>query len=322
MKIKSLLNWKLLLIVTIILVILSQLNRAKAQISPPEIVRVSVLHTDCNPSSLPLLVGLSRGFFENEGLTIKTINQKLDNAEEQKYDQDTDVILLGRAEQYYLEATQPGSFLIFAANFLTKSQPNYAILVRKDSPIKSLADLSGKTVGLEQYSGRAKFVLMKIILQKNNIDPATVSLKLFSVAEVDKDKLDALYIREPELSRILNTGNYQILVNEPVGRYVMDPWPMSFASFSQKFATQRPAAATQVVTAWNNAIGFIRANPNEAEKLLQQCAKSKYGSELNIGQLSHWKRAEINQDIIQKQMDLYYQTGLIPNQISVSKLLY
>jgi len=280
-------------------------------------VRICLQQVKCNPGNLPLYVAIENGYFEKENIHIQINLSYIDDNVT-----NFDVILLGR-NVLYSWPDQPGVLFAFTANYFDESNPTYAIIVQKDSEIKSLDQLKFKKIGLESGSGGARLVLMRIILERNGLDPNDSEINFFSsIEELENGTIDALYIREPEKSLALSKGNFEILVDEPVGRFVWTPWPMSYSAFSSEFLKERPNEAKKLVTVWDNAIDFIRKNPDEAGKLLEKCAQEEYGIGLKISQFKQWKLGEMDRTFIQKQIDLYHEKGILGDDIDVDDILY
>lgn len=319
-------RYALTLLIVIVIVFVGYFFVSQQPINSSNVVtlRVGLALSACSPSELPFLVAKEKGYFQTEGFNVLVSKEKMEFGDADSLTRSFDIIIVGRARQYYMEATDPGKFKVFTVNYLDSTHPNYAILMRKDAVISSLGQLEDKIIGVDVHSGRARFVLMRKILEKNGLDPARVQLRDASVEELISGQVDALYIREPELSLALHKGDIKILVDEPIAKYIMNPWPMSFSSFSNKFLQQKPEAARNVIRVFDRAIDFIRENPENVIGFLRSCMQENYGTSTDVRQLAHWKLEETQGvlETIQTQIDLYYQTGLIPNKIEASEILF
>lgn len=315
-------NRQAILLVLLVFIGSIFLFKDKLNLQKPETVRVGLLLSDCNPNYLPFLVASKQGFLDKEGVKFTTPMAKGDYANASSLASKFDIIILGRAQQYTMTASYPGEFSAFLINYLETSKPNYAILVKKESSLTSITQLKGKIIGLENNSGKARNVLIKAILKKNGIDPESISIKDASILDLEDGKVDALYIREPQLSLALSKGTSRILVNEPVANYVMNPWPMSFSSLSKKFLTEKPALAKSAISSFEQATELIRNNPQKAGEILTECMQEKYGVKANVKQVNHWRVDEADRTLLQRQMDFYYENSLIPKRINVNDVLY
>ena len=71
-----------------------------------------------------------------------------------------------------LEAQYPGRVRVVLHSKMTDDQPFDGLLVKKDSPVQSLADLKGRKVGV--FPGTTALNLMKAFLKKKGIEPEGV----------------------------------------------------------------------------------------------------------------------------------------------------
>lgn len=294
-------------------------------------VRVGIVHpSECNPSTLPLLVAQKRGILQQEGVEIQTSlytgypvkTPKMRDPTDQfdVLENRFDVLEIGRGHYYVRESWSPGKFKVFSASYLDLENPSYAILVSKTSMFSNLSQLKGRKIGTNEKSGYLRKVFVEKILAKNGIDPLSVEVMDSSTEALEKGEIDALLLREPELSLALASNTIRVLVDEPIGRFIMSPWPMGFGAVSTRFSLQNPELTKKIVSSWQKAVDFIRKNPEEAGRLLTECAKEKYDAPVAIRPLSHWSLNEIDKSVLQKQIDLYYEVKHISNHIKVDDI--
>ncbi len=297
-------------------------QRAQAEASR-EPVRVGLLASKLTSSYMPFYVAMEKGYFKDAGIQIETPPTNIEFGSAKDYEESFDVCVMGRVQQYIIEGTIPGYFSVFAEDHLSQSHPNYAILVRKDSKVKSLAELEGKTIGLEEHAGhaRARVVLMSLILKDLKLDPKKFEMKNCPIESLENGEVEALYIREPELSIAMSRGKSEVLIDEPVVRHIMGPWPMSFASLTTKFLKKDPETSAKIISCWNKAIDYIRAHPEESQKLFDRYTEQALGMKLQVKQLDHWKLDEIDRSIVQRQINLYYDHGVLPQRISPDAII-
>lgn len=154
-----------------------------------------------------------------------------------------------------------------------------ALVVRSDAGITDIKALSGKRVGVPQTGGTQDISLRHALQQAQlastdkggtvNVLPNAPAdtLTLF----VKKD-LDAAWVPEPWVSRLVKEGNGRILNDE------RDLWPSKqFATtvviVRKKFLDEHPDLVQKFLTAHVEAAEFIKAHPEEAAQVIGERIK-------------------------------------------------
>ncbi len=155
---------------------------------------------------------------------------------------------------FVLSSKAPGSIKFIA----TLGQSSHALLVPEDSPIKALADLQGKKIGLSVNS--ESHLDLVLSLKEAGIDPKTaaelVNLQPNELpAALEKGLVDAVLIRQPQVLRL----------EEKLGARVIQSWPFRFTSIVRtEFLTEHPDAVKNYIEALKDAVLFIATNPDQA----------------------------------------------------------
>lgn len=212
-----------------------------------------------------LLVGQEFGLFEAAGITLDLVKIPSANKIYQAY-------LAGQLDMTGLTATEivlrgygkdPGSFVCPLMVELNGSAVQDHLLVLKDSPIRSLADLAGKKVG--SHPGTTVPNILRALLRKNGVDPATVDIQELKpelqVEAVLSGAVDAIICMEPTGAQLLGTGKTRVLYDHPFGA-VESAFPASFTVLGQEFIRRDPAAAQRL-------IGAIRASVQRYYQLVE-----------------------------------------------------
>lgn len=287
-------------------------------------IRVGLYNTACKPDNLPYIVAKDKGYFE--GIDISETFSDYQNKPEfydENLDKNFDFLVAGRAEVYYLESILPGKWNAFTGVIDTKDQSSYAVITKKEFTGTGLGSLKGKTIGLMGSSGKARTVLMNLILEKQGLDPKDFIMKDASVEDLESGKVDALYLREPQLAIALSQDKYKVLVDNPVTANIMSPWPMGFSAVSSDFSKENPELTSKAISAWYRGIDFIRSNPKEAEEYQAKCLEKNYQiKDRTVRPAEYWKAEDFDKSVIQKQIDLYLKKGLISNQIKAEDIIY
>jgi NitT/TauT family transport system substrate-binding protein len=224
-------------------------------------------------SGLPLYTALERGFFKDAGLNVEGV--KFASAQ-----QVAEAMIAGRvhgsangtasAVLGLAEITSPNLFKIICSNPSNHKLVLDQIVVPKDSPIKSIAELKGKRVG--SGPGIQNVTLTKIILEKNGIpDAKVIELPIGQhVPALAADQLDAVYTLEPTGTAGRLKGLTRVLESGVISKYVLGsadaPWFGGSASVTTTFLKDRPADAKKYIAAYARAVDFVRKNPAEVRK--------------------------------------------------------
>jgi len=224
-------------------------------------------------SGLPLYTALERGFFKEAGLNVEGV--KFASAQ-----QVAEAMIAGRvhgsangtasAVLGLAEITSPNLFKIICSNPSNHKLVLDQIVVPKDSPIKSIAELKGKRVG--SGPGIQNVTLTKIILEKNGIpDAKVIELPIGQhVPALAADQLDAVYTLEPTGTAGRLKGLTRVLESGVISKYVLGaadaPWFGGSASVTTTFLKERPADAKKYIAAYARAVDFVRKNPAEVRK--------------------------------------------------------
>jgi NitT/TauT family transport system substrate-binding protein len=149
-----------------------------------------------------------------------------------------------------------------------------ALVVRSDSGIADIKGLAGKRVAVPQTGGTQDISLRHSLqtaglasTDKNGTvtilpTPNPDTLTLFQKKEVD-----AAWVPEPWVARLVKEGNGKILTDE------RDLWPnKSFASTvvvaRRQFLKDHPDLVSKFLEAHVQAVEWIRQNPDEARKVM------------------------------------------------------
>jgi NitT/TauT family transport system substrate-binding protein len=250
-------------------------STTKAALGKPETGKKVIIGYWPIAAGLPLYLALEKGYFKEVGLDVQ--GNKAAGAQ-----QVVEGLIAGRVQGSANgtgsgnlalgEILQPGLFKIIASNPSNAKNVLDQILVAKDSPIKTIADLKGKKVA--SGPGPQNQALAKGILEKNGIEnPQVTQLELKQhVAAIESGQIDAAYTLEPTgtigelkgITRTLETG--------VIAKYILGdpnaPWFGGSATLSTQFIKESPETAKKYIEVYRRAIKSIRDNPEEVRQYL------------------------------------------------------
>lgn len=153
-----------------------------------------------------------------------------------------------------LSAKAPGTIKFVA----TLGQSSHSLLVPKDSPAKTLADLKGKKIGVSV--GSESHLDLVVALKDAKLDPkADVELVNLQPNELpsalEKGLVDAALIRQPQVVRL----------EQSLGAKKVQTWPFRFTSIVRTdYLNSNPDAVKRYVEALKDAVLFIATNPDQS----------------------------------------------------------
>ncbi len=226
-------------------------------------------------SGLPLYLGVEKGYFKEAGLDVEAV--KFASAQ-----QVAEGIIAGRLQGSgngtasgalgLAEIAQPGLFKIVASNPSNAEYVLEQIIVKKDSPIKSIEDLKDKKVASgpgAQNKAIAEGILEKIGVAQPNVMQLEIKQH---IAALEAGQIDAAYTLEPTGTVGTLKGITRILENGVVAKYILGdakaPWFGGSATLTTKFIEQYPKTAKTYMEAYRRAIADIRKDPDEARKYM------------------------------------------------------
>lgn len=192
-----------------------------------------------------------------------------------------------------------------------------ALIVKKDSDIKTIQDIKGKRVALNKGSN-VHYLLLKL-LEANNLKFSDIEVVYLPPADAraafERGAVDAWVIWDPFLSAAEHQLNARTIVN---GENLVNNYQFYLAD--RKFAESHPQVIKAVVNELNLTTQWVSTHQDEAVKLLE--AQTGLGADVlktSISRLGD-KITEVTPAVIaeqQKVADAFYQEKLIPNKLNI-----
>jgi sulfonate transport system substrate-binding protein len=150
------------------------------------------------------------------------------------------------------------------------SRPEWtALVVRKDSPVRSVADLKGKKVAATKGTDPYLFLLRS--LQRAGLKRSDIEHVALQHADgrtaLEQGRVDAWAGLDPHMAASeLEGGARLVYRNVAFNTY-------GFLNVREQFLAQRPEEVTRVLAAYERARKWIIANPSAAARILSEEAK-------------------------------------------------
>lgn len=217
-------------------------------------------------------------------------------------------------------AQAAGASLTYIAG-IAPNPAGQAILVPKDSPIKTVTDLKAKKVGFQKGSS-AHYLLLQILekfgLKYSDIQPVSLPPADARAALV-KGSLDAWVIWDPFYAAAQRSINARVLIdgtgiNKQGGYYLA----------SRKFATNNPETIKAILEEIKNLESWSDKHRDEVAATLSPVLGIDLETMKTATQRKIFGVVPIDENLIalqQKVADKFYELKLIPKQINVREAM-
>jgi NitT/TauT family transport system substrate-binding protein len=270
----------------------------------------------------PLYLGIDKGFFEEEQLTIEpqlaeggaAITPAVMSGDFQIGFSNTISLLIAASQDLPVEIITQG---VLAG---TSEEEAWAdLLVLKDGPIKEPADLEGKTIAVNTLENICE-VTIKASLEKDGV--AVDTLKFAEVpfpdmnAALEAGRVDAACVVEPFVSQGKAGAARGI---NPF--YVRTAPDLTVATYftSKQYAEDNPDVIERFVKAMNKSLTYASEHPDEVRQILLDYTEIPPEAAEAI-KLPIW-RPDLNEPTIELLSELSLKYGLIEEEPDLDELI-
>ncbi len=268
-------------------------------------------------------VALTQKLFEKHGVTVEGTTFQSTN-------QMLQAIALGQIDATpagsievgaRMEQEEPDIMRIYLTLVFHKENAFFSVLVPKDSPIKSLADLKGKKVGtLPGSTASAWFkVCVKSFFDPNEVEMLQVSPRL-QLQALSAGEVDALYTVDPIVTMAQVRGIAEVMVKGPENDYILNPMATGAGLISKSFMDKKPETARRFIAAMYDAIDFMRSNETQTRQIIAAETKLDVAVADKMDLIGYWKLDETDYDIVQKYLDFLLGSGILDKRIDAKSL--
>jgi NitT/TauT family transport system substrate-binding protein len=269
-----------------------------------------------------IYVGMEKGYFAEEGIEIK-LEQLASGAQilEAVGVGSVDVGLSSYVPLVLANAGGVPLQAITGGPVEDKAHPEHAILVKKDSALKTVADLAGKTVAL---NGRRNIdhMILQELLEKNGLkeDQIRITEIPFPRMEtvLDAGEVDAACVIEPFVTRAVEHGNMRVLTRNFVAVY--DRIPISCYVARTDWISKHPDVLRKFRIGFKKATKLCLENPEETKPIIAKYAKLTDDEIHKVGLPTF--AAETNAGDLQELIDRMLKRGLIKQTMNARDLVY
>jgi NitT/TauT family transport system substrate-binding protein len=268
----------------------------------------------------PLYLGVQKGFFTAQKLKIEPqlaaggaaiVPAVVSNSNQFGFSNNVSLII-AKSKGVPLRVTTPGVAI---------SPKNDAcmVVVPKDSPIRAVKDLSGKTVSVNTLNNIGD-VTIRAALDKAGVGSTSVKFTEMGFPDMptalESDRIDAAWACEPFVTTLTERGARPVLKN-----YSETDPNLSVASYftSENYAKSNADVVSRFDKAVRQSLEYARTHPEEIRAILPQYAKMdpKLAAKVN---LTEWPPT-FNRASIETLVRLTQQYKLIQKPVSLDELI-
>lgn len=220
-----------------------------------------------NASALAIAIADKKGIFKKNGLDVsitKIDNQQLMPAaiasNQYNFSNITPPLFLNAVLQHLPVIATAGG------NMENKADPQFGLMVPKDSPIKTLSDLRGRKVATPTVGGNLSQCLQWHIHRKGLTPAKLVAVPFANMkSQLNAKQVDAALLQTPQTTAMTKSG-YRMIEDPCLS--VGDPQQTSFQMSNAQWAKQNPKAVKAMQKSLEQAAAWAKKNQGETLKIL------------------------------------------------------
>jgi ABC-type nitrate/sulfonate/bicarbonate transport system substrate-binding protein len=271
-------------------------------------------------SSLAHFVAKDQGYYEQEGVKIEetqiATSDLIANNLVSGHIYAAIELSITPLLTYAEKAASQNAVKIYSISDITVDNGFDGILVKNESPIRELKDLSGKKIGL--FPGSTAENFFKTIFNRDCQGlalPELISIPPNThIQQLEGGHIDALYTYEPQLSIGMISHKFRKICPSIYALH-FSPCPIGVAAVNSSWAEKNPKLLKSYLKAIDKAIVFIRENPVKAREILVTAVgyEPEIAQSMNIMPMSLSTEVSGSKELIQK----YLEALKVMNEINV-----
>ncbi|MEV4185488.1 ABC transporter substrate-binding protein [Streptosporangium canum] len=272
------------------------------------------------PSAAPLFIAIEKGFFKEEGLTVRTETIQAPQAVMPK-------ILNGGIDTFltsYVSLIAIQDSGVAKLKMLVESQQGApgvnGVLVAGDSPLREIGDLKGKKIAVNVVKALGE-VATSAHLRAAGLSPADVSFVPVPFAEqlaaLRAGRVDAAWTTEPYISAAKKDLSARVLVDTLTGP--TEGLPLDGWAAGADWAARNPKTAAAFQRALGRAQKLAAADRSEVDRVIPSFTKipADVAATMTLATFS----TSLDAARIQRVADLMSESGLTRTRIDATALV-
>ncbi|MGH3241361.1 MAG: ABC transporter substrate-binding protein [Spirillospora sp.] len=269
----------------------------------------------------PLYLGVKKGFFAEQKLKVEpqlaaggaAIVPAVVSGSNQFGFSNNVSLIVAKSKGVPLHAITPG------VGIAPGNDEACQVLVPKDSSIRGIKDLSGKTLAVNTLNNIGD-VTIRSALEKGGVDPSSVKFTELGfpdmVTAVTTDRIDAAWECEPFVTALMDRGARSILNN-----YAETHPKLAVASYftSTAYAKSNPDVVRRFDAAVRKSLEYANAHTDEIRTVLPEYAKIPAAQAAKIKMIA-WPTA-FERASIEELVRLSQKYKLVEKPVSLDDLI-
>jgi NitT/TauT family transport system substrate-binding protein len=222
-------------------------------------------------NAAPMYLGMEKGFFEAESLTIKPqVGEGGAALIPSLLSGDAQFAFVGVIPAITAVAQEVPIKVVTSSDDAARTEKDdwQTLVVPKGSPIKGVEDLPGQTIAVNALRGLAEVVISRS-LEKQGVDYREV--KLLEVpfpempAALSEKRVDAALLTEPFLSAVLAEGGMQI---DAPSVETLPSFPNGVYVAAEQYIAENGDVVDRFSRAMNKSLDYAQAHPEEVRQII------------------------------------------------------
>jgi len=300
--------------------VLATLGAARAE-------NIAVGNYGSSANGMPFAVALYKGFFKEEGADVTGIVASQGGGTSVRNAM-AGVAYGGANPGAIAGAIQQGADIkIVSDNVLTIAE--FAWMVKKDSPIKTIQDLKGKKIGYTNPRSTSQ-ALAILLLKKAGYKPEDATLVKTGgfgpmLAALDLDQIDVAAVTEPLWSKVKD--KYRVLIT---GAEALPPLDNVVGMATGEAIKTRGDFIRAVIRARRRAVQFMIDHPDEAGDLVAKdfniTPEVARNAVRNLTKsytqgIPYWGNGQIHLEGMKRIIEVQKSVGALEGDIDITKMI-
>jgi len=211
--------------------------------------------------------------------------------------------------------------IIVAAGGLSTGKLIAGVIALKDGPIRTPADLNGKTMAVSGLGSFSQYSTQYWI-DKNGGDSRSVKFVEVPVPEmaaaIETHRVDAAALFEPGITLAMATGSFKVLGNTSAA--VASHWLTSVWFSTDTYVQKNPDATRRFVSAIRQ--GALWSNSHRAESSVILAKYTKLAPDLAARMVRDEQGTVLNPELLQPNLDVLARYNALPNPVTIGQLVW
>lgn len=219
---------------------------------------------------------------------------------------------------------QPGAIKVFASGDLTIEDKYDSILVKKDSPIILLSDLSGKKLKYGVFPGSTHMALTKKYLQDQGIDISAIEFISLPpqnhLQSLEVGAIDVLGTYDPTATAAIASGNYR-RIGYSVYANTYNHAPIGVGIINAKFLSAHVDVAKKVAKAYQAAYDLMNSDKENSYNVISSVFSLSPEVARQVPIPVYASQIKVDKENIQKFADFLYGVKEVPEKVNASQFV-